>query len=122
MTSPKIILQRLLVVTLALGAVTTACSLVVSNDTNQCSTDGDCAQFGTAAVCRSGVCISAEAAAAAVDGATTCTPKTPTTQLDILNEPCTSSTCIQFDDCTRLALCNDASLPALLPPGDGGVR
>lgn len=121
MKSPKSILHRLLVVAVALGAVTTACSLVVSNDTVQCSTDNDCKGHAADAVCRSGVCVSPGAAAA--DGSTaTCTPKTPTSQLDILNEPCTNSSCIPFDDCVRSGLCNDASLPALLPPGDGGVR
>ena len=122
MTSPKTILQRLLVVTLALGAVTTACSLVVGNDTVQCSSDNDCKGYAADAVCRSSVCVSPGAAAAVDGGPTACTPKTPTTQLDILNEPCTGSTCIPFDDCARAGLCNDASLPALLTPGDGGVR
>ena len=120
MTASKTLLQRLLVVTVALGAITTACSLVTSNDTVQCSNDGECSQAGY--VCRSNVCVTAAAAASVDGGGTACTPKTPTNQLDILNEPCTNATCIQFDDCARVGLCADASLPALLPPGDGGVR
>ena len=118
MTSTKTVLHRLLVVTLAFGAITTACSLVVSNDTSQCSSNADCTLAGY--VCQANVCVS-QAVAAADGGPTNCTPKTPVTQLDILNEPCTNSTCIDFD-CARIGLCNDASLPALIPPGDGGVR
>ena len=122
MATAKTIVRRLLVATVLLGAVTTACSLVVTNDTDQCSTDGDCASHGAGAVCRSGVCINASSPSNGGDGSTTCTPKTPVTQLDILNEPCTNATCISFDDCARLGICTDAGLPALITPGDGGVK
>lgn len=120
--SARKIVQRLLLVSIALGAVTTACSLVVNNDTEQCSTDGDCRGYAADAVCRSNVCVSPGAAAQIDGGPSACTPKVPVTQLDILNEPCTNASCIPFDDCARAGLCADASLPALLPPGDGGVR
>lgn len=120
--TPKKIVQRLLLVTVALGAVTTACSLVVNNDTVQCSNNEACRAYNAAAVCSQGVCVTPEAAAQAEAGGGSCTPKVPETQLDILNESCTNASCIDFNDCERLGLCNDASLPALLPPGDGGVR
>lgn len=111
--------QRLLVASIALGAITTACSLVVNNDTNQCSTDADCRGYAADAVCRSNVCVSPGAASQVDSG--DCIPRFDT-QLDILNGQCTNATCIPFDDCALTGLCNDASLPALLPPGDGGVR
>lgn len=121
--TPKKIVQRLLLVTIALGAVTTACSLVVNSDTVQCNSDSDCRGYNASAVCAQNVCVSVDAAIQAeAGGGGACTPKTPESQLDILNETCTNASCIPFDDCARLGLCNDASLPALLPPGDGGVR
>lgn len=106
--------------------VGTACSLIVDTDADQCTSDGDCAGFALA-VCRSGVCVSLTTipdSGFGPDGAPLdagCTPKVPVTQEDILNEPCTSSQCIDFDNCARLGMCDGGALPALVAPPDGGV-
>ena len=110
-------------------AITTACSLVVDTDKDQCTTSSDC-QSG--ATCSDGVCILGSIVDGGGDGTTTgeggpgdatpdCAPKVPVSQSDLLNETCTSAVCTNFDNCTRLGICDDASLPALVTPPAGGI-
>ena len=107
----------------------TACSLLVNTDKDQCSADADCASSG--AVCRQGVCVLASSVPdgggdALADGATGpdpdagCAPKVPASDLDFLNETCTTAQCIDFDNCARVGLC-DGSLPPLVTPPAGGI-
>jgi len=120
--------RTLLAVGFALGM--TACSLLVNTNKDQCSADADCAS-SAGAVCREGVCVLAsslpEAGADAPsdgpngpDGDAGCTPKVPTSDPDFLNEKCTNAQCIDFDNCTRLGVC-DGGLPPLVTPPVGGI-
>jgi hypothetical protein len=129
---------------LSIGAVSVACSALLDTKSDQCSTNQDCAHFSQTAVCTSGVCVESSTSSGAdgsvadgnvpgtdagadadangitVDGGDAgCTPKVPQTQTDYLNEKCTSSVCIPFDNCARLGVC-DGSLPPTLTP-DGGL-
>ena len=115
-----------------------ACSVLLNTSADQCSTNADCAKLSATAVCQSGVCVDnatsggdggAQDGAAPSDGSVTdgatvtdagCTPKVPVSQSDFLNEKCTNATCIPFDNCARLGLCDGGSLPALIVP-DGGL-
>ncbi len=114
------------------GLVTAACSLIVDKDKDQCSSDGDCSPAGRS-TCIEGVCVLAtgpigadsasdapvgDAAKEAEGGG--CVPKVPATDLDFLNERCTSAECIPFDNCARLGVC-DGGLPALVDPPTGGI-
>ena len=113
-------------IALAVTGISTACSLVVDTNKDQCATDGDCHTAG--ALCLDGVCLYGTDAAGMppseagpADADLDCTPKVPVSQSDFLNETCTSAQCIDFDDCARLGLCGDAALPDLVTPPDGGV-
>jgi len=100
----------------ALAALLTACSLLLDKSKDQCTTSDECAQYGAGLQCIQGVC-----AAAAAGAAGTCAPQTPKlNNTDFLNEKCTDSKCIPFDNCARLGVC-DGNLPALVTPPDGGV-
>jgi hypothetical protein len=123
-------------VALGLALVLTACSLIVNKDKDQCSTDGDCAAT-QGAVCLQGVCVLSPAnAEAGADGSADgplptadagCTPKVPAVDTDFLNEKCTTSECIDFDNCARLGACpafdggEGGALPALITPPVGGI-
>jgi hypothetical protein len=48
-------------------------------------------------------------------GGPTCFSGTPTTDAEFFNQ-CTNATCVEFDNCARLGLCNGAALPALIDP------
>ena len=109
--------------------VMTACSLLVNTDKDQCAVDADCASSG--AVCRQGVCVlasslpeagssdaSSDAPAPGEDAG--CTPKVPTSDPDFFNEKCTNAQCIDFDNCTRMGVC-DGGLPPLVTPPAGGI-
>lgn len=120
--------RTLLAVGVALAM--TACSLLVNTDKDQCGADSDCAS-SAGAVCREGVCVLAASLPEAggdapsdgpkgPDGEAGCTPKIPTSDLDFLNEKCTSSQCIDFDNCARLGIC-DGGLPPLVTPPVGGI-
>lgn len=122
-----------MVATLLSSTSVVACSLILDKNKDQCATNGDCAKFGPAFTCNAGVCATTTTAldgstlpdGALPDGALPdggCVPKVPkTSREDFLNETCTDSTCIPFDNCARLGLCGDAALPALVDPPDGGV-
>jgi hypothetical protein len=108
----------------------TACSLIVDTNADQCTSNTDCAGFN--AVCQEGVCV----AGSTTEGGPTadgpagdspsntdsgCTPKAKATQEDFLNEPCTNSQCIPFDDCARIGTCDGGALPPLVDPPPGGA-
>lgn len=123
---------RILVV-LGIAIITAACSLIVDKDKDQCASDGDCAPAGKN-TCVQGVCVpipgsnlgdaSPDADASGGDATTNpdagCIPKVPVTDLDFLNEPCTTAECVPFDNCVRLKVC-DGGLPALVDPPVGGI-
>lgn len=106
-------------VALSLALVMTACSLLVNRHKDQCAADGDCAR---PASCQQGVCVIRDGGDAASDGPKDpgCAPKTPVSPDDFLNEKCTSSECIDFDNCARVGVC-DGGLPLLVTPPAGGV-
>jgi hypothetical protein len=120
---------------LGVGALTAACSVLIDTEKEQCKTDADCTRFGDA-VCSVGVCVSSSATlpdGSTPDGSTPpdgaapdagdarCTPKPPQSQSDFLNESCTNSQCIPFDNCARAGVCDGGPLPPLIDPPDGGV-
>jgi len=111
-------------IALAVALVTTACSLLVNTDKNQCSADSDCTR---PAACVQGVCVlgavNPDGGDAQSDGPTTdggCVPKPPVSPDDFLNEKCTNSECIPFDNCARVGVC-DGGLPPLVTPPTGGI-
>jgi hypothetical protein len=55
-----------LLATLALCLITSACSLLISVDKDQCTRDADCARLGLAGTCRQGLCESVGSSAAPV--------------------------------------------------------
>jgi hypothetical protein len=98
----------------ALGLVVSACSLIVQTNTNQCNGDGDCKPYGEYSLCSAGICVIPS------DGGT-CFMGDPMTDPEFFNQ-CTDAGCEPFDNCARLGLCgDDAGLPPLIPPGDGGL-
>ena len=112
----------------AVALLLAACSLIVDKEANQCASNADCT---SGAACVDGVCVggaaNAEAGAdALVEGAVEgggdadCIPKVPVSQEDFLNEKCTTATCIDFDNCARLGICDGGALPALVDPPEGG--
>ena len=128
--SPSPRLRTRTLVAVGIAFVMTACSLLVNTDKDQCVADGDCAS-SAGAVCREGVCVLASSLPeAGGDGSNDgpngdggdagCTPKVPTSDPDFLNEKCTNAQCIDFDNCTRLGIC-DGGLPPLVTPPVGGI-
>jgi hypothetical protein len=125
--------RLLLVTTLVSATSLVACSLILDKEKDQCASNGDCAKFGSGYTCNAGVCQKPTAStdgAVDPDGAVNpdggdagCTPKVPkVSREEFLNETCTDSKCIPFDNCARLGVCEgDAALPALVDPPDGGV-
>lgn len=117
-----------------LTMVLAACSLILDTKKDQCTVDGDCAKFGSTSKCVSGVC--SNTSNTLPDGATPpndsgtdgsvlpdggCLPKEPkSSREDFLNETCTDSKCIPFDDCARVGLC-DGGRPPLVDPPEGGA-
>ncbi len=112
-----------------------ACTALLNTKADQCGSDADCTKFSATAVCQVGVCVDLTATdGAALDGQVKsdggnlpdgnsglpdgCVPKVPVSQGDFLNEKCTNASCIPFDNCARLGVC-DGSLPPLVIP-DGG--
>lgn len=91
----------------ALLLLLTACSLVVERRSQQCETDGDCAQFNNGSVCQQGACVLASQG--------TCFSGEPTKPEQFRNR-CTTADCLPFDNCARVGLCGSASLPALVAP------
>jgi hypothetical protein len=105
----------LLAVTLALSS---ACSLIVQRNTEQCKVDADCKSeiFGAYSTCSAGICVKPGGDTGEMDAG--CFTGTPTTDPQFLNQ-CTDAGCEPFDNCARLGLCGDAGLPPLKNP-DGG--
>jgi hypothetical protein len=84
-----------------------ACSLVLNSSPTQCSVDEDCAHFGDHPVCQAGVCVASGL------GPSGCFFGEPTTQDQFANQ-CTTAQTLQFDNCSRLQLCNDGALSAAM--------
>lgn len=108
---------------LVFSALLAACSVLLDKSKDQCTTSGECARFGAAFQCVQNVCV-----AGASDGGPTggdggsdaCVPSPKTKNSDFYNEKCTNSSCIPFDNCSKVGIC-DGGLPALVTPPDGGV-
>jgi hypothetical protein len=124
--------RRFLLLASAASVTLAACTLLLDRSSTQCATNGDCAHFRANAVCVAGFCEPPDAGPDAVsdagptlgDGgdagsdAASCPPGcfsgTPSTDLEFFNA-CTHSSCVVFDNCTRLGLC-DGAAPALISP------
>lgn len=96
---------------LALIFLGSSCSFLVDANRVQCTQDKDCWTFGaTFPVCRNAVCVSSGL------GPEGCTLAGNSATNDELANSCSQSTCIPFDNCARLGLCNGEALPALIDP------
>ena len=124
--------KALTLVAIAVATSLAACSLILDKSKDQCAADGDCAKFGAGFSCKAGLCGKGLSDADPTDGTTRlpdgalidggCLPKFPKTSPDeFLNEKCTDSKCIPFDNCARLGFCDGGPLPTLVDPPDGGV-
>ncbi|MDI1449813.1 hypothetical protein [Polyangium sp. 6x1] len=105
---------------LAMAALAGACNLIVEGATDQCTADADCSKFGNGSVCREGVCVlpggsSSSSGSGGSGGGEACFSGEPTNDEQFLNK-CTDATCVDFDNCARLGLCNGAALPSLVEP------
>ncbi|HVK65298.1 MAG TPA: hypothetical protein VM694_12530, partial [Polyangium sp.] len=87
-----------------------ACNLLVEGATDQCTTDADCNKFGNGSVCQQGVCILKGGSSSGSGGGEACFSGEPSNDEQYLNQ-CTDATCVDFDNCARLGLCNGAALP-----------
>lgn len=117
---------------LAAAGALTACTAILNQSADQCSKDADCAAFGAEFTCNQGLCRSPGSSSSGGSSGTVdpdastpdsgCVP-TPnkTRNADFYNEKCTNASCIPFDNCTRLGVCDGGALPALISPPDGGV-
>ena len=121
---------------LSLAGMLTACTAILNQGADQCSADTDCVRFGAQYTCSQGLCRDPNAPSSSSgsggassgnqpDGSTTedggCVPTPKTRNADFYNESCTNASCVPFDNCARLGLCDGAALPALVSPPDGGV-
>ena len=80
------------------------CSFIVDSNATQCTTDTDCAQFGSNhPFCQQGVCVDS------MLGPPGCFFGTPMQQSDFANQ-CTTSQTFQYDNCKNLGLCDATSL------------
>jgi hypothetical protein len=90
-----------------------ACSVMMDRNTEQCSTDLDCAKFETGAtahaVCSQGVCVNSGL------GPKGCFADIPSANVDYLNA-CTTAQDMPFDNCAHLGLCGGTAVPAPTPP------
>ncbi len=129
---------------MALGA----CSLLLDGSKDQCTGDSDCSSFGAGYTCSAGLCkapgdgssggngssggsggnvsssgeLPGTSSSSSSSGDSGCTPNPIRMRnADFYNEKCTNSSCVPFDNCARIGLCDGAALPALIPPPDGGV-
>ncbi|MDC3953993.1 hypothetical protein [Polyangium jinanense] len=105
---------------LAMAGLAGACNLIVEGATDQCTTDADCSKFGNGSVCQEGVCVlpggsSSSSGSGGSGGGEACFSGEPTNDEQYLNK-CTDATCVDFDNCARLGLCNGAALPPLVEP------
>jgi hypothetical protein len=93
----------------ALLLVFTACSFALDSNEAQCSVDDDCLRFDDGpdftgrAVCQAGVCVNSHL------GPKGCSFAEPKSADDFANH-CTAAKTLQFDNCTRLGLCDDSAL------------
>lgn len=98
--------------------ITSACTLVVDRNIQQCSSDLDCVQFATGdtayAVCREGVCENSGL------GPRGCLAGIPTTTAEYLNA-CTTAQHMAFDNCAKLGLCGGLPAPEAIPPISSGT-
>ncbi|TKD03307.1 hypothetical protein [Polyangium fumosum] len=97
-----------------------ACNLLVEGATDQCTTDADCNKFGNGSVCQQGVCVAkggsgSSSGSGGSGGGEACFSGEPTKDEQYLNQ-CTDATCVDFDNCARLGLCDGAALPPLVEP------
>jgi hypothetical protein len=91
-----------------------ACSLSVDTGVIQCSEDSDCDRFGSNLACHDHLC---------GFGPPGCFEGAPTNEAQLATQ-CTSSQAFQFNNCSRLNMCDDSSLAAAFkinaPPVDLG--
>lgn len=92
--------------TLLLGSVG-ACTLLLDRSTTQCRTDSDCLSLGVVPSCQSGVCVNTNIS---------CFVGVPESVSDFENRCVTGQCTLQFDDCTRLHVCDGAGPPLVDPP------
>jgi hypothetical protein len=118
-----------------------ACSLLLNTSGDQCGSDGDCKKLSAGATCQSGVCVDGvgggeggtgdgsvppgdgsakDGGPGNVSGFDGCFPGVPKTPDELLNA-CTTASCVTFDNCTKLGLCNDGGLPAAVTPEAGAA-
>ncbi len=101
--SGPILATALLLIALA------SCSLIV-NKADQCSSEADCNQeFGGYPACQDGVCVYTGLGPPGCFYGEAGAPAQLATQ-------CTAASCIPFDDCARLGICDGGALPPLVPP------
>ncbi len=125
--------KGLVAAAVVLGLGGAACSLILDSEKDQCATTADCDKLGVGLACVTGVCVASidDGGPPGKDGALPdgalpdggCSPKEPkSSREEFLNETCTDSKCIPFDNCQRLGICgDDAGMPVLVDPPDGGV-
>ncbi|HEY4013443.1 MAG TPA: hypothetical protein VGM06_08900 [Polyangiaceae bacterium] len=100
-----------------------ACSFLLDRNATQCTTDADCAALGFHTYCQVGVCTNSGLGPSKPQ----CFFGAPSQPDDFLNQcstgflpdPTPTSTCVNFDDCARLGVCNN-NPPSLEAP-DGGA-
>jgi hypothetical protein len=99
-------------------ALTSACSMTVDRDMQQCTSDRDCIGFETGdtahAVCSDGICVNSGL------GPKGCYYETPKTTVQYLNA-CTTAEALLFDNCGKLGLCGGTALPEATKPEGGSV-
>lgn len=93
----------------ALLSVFAGCSFALDSGQTQCSIDDDCSHFDDGpeftgrAVCQAGICVNSHL------GPKGCSLGEPASPDDFANR-CTAAKTLEFDNCTRLHLCDDGAL------------
>jgi ABC-type phosphate transport system substrate-binding protein len=100
---------RLGLVAAVIAAPLLACTALINHDADQCSTDGDCAQFGNHPVCQSGVCVSSGL------GPVGCFLGDASTVDQFLNQ-CSTSQCLVSDPCALNGICDDDAQAPIVAP------
>ncbi len=99
---------RPLLLTLSLSiAGLSACSLIAETSKIQCKVDNDCNSFAPRPLCIDGVCVDTGL------GPANCFLGQPAKDEEYLNA-CSTSSCIPFDNCARIGLCDAGTLPPIL--------
>lgn len=99
----------------ALLFVASGCSLLVNRSDVQCETDADCMQFGGHPSCQNKICVASGL------GPEGCQIGEPKSQSDYLNA-CSTASCVRFDNCERLGICNGDVAPlATMDPVNGAI-